>query len=70
MKPITYLLLTNGEGEWCCVAGTNHIGIHFSESPLSQVDHEPINIAPLIEIDGEVWETSWKNYNFTFKSTI
>ncbi len=60
------LYLTNGEGGWTHGASCDHIGIHFSEYDLYQYDNEPINITPTLEIDGEVWNSDWQEYNFTF----
>jgi hypothetical protein len=58
--------LTNGESNLYSGSSCNHIGIQFSNGPLSQIDHEPIGGIPQIEIAGEVWTNVWQDYTFNY----
>jgi len=46
--------------------GTRNIGVHFSTSPLTQNDHEPINVTPHWESSSIVYSTSWQLLTFQF----
>jgi gliding motility-associated-like protein len=58
--------ITNGESDWYGAAGCDHIGIQFSEGPLTQITHEPIGGIPQIEIPGIYWNTEWELFTFTY----
>ncbi len=45
---------------------SNHIGLRFSNSALTQSEHEPIGGIPQFEILGEFWDTSWQVFTFNF----
>lgn len=60
------LWITSGEGDYAGGYSSDNISIQFSQSPLTQATHEPIGGNPHLEIIGEVWETNWQHYSFSF----
>ena len=59
-------MMTNGFSNQYCGSGCNHVGVHFSLAPLSQLQHEPINAVPQCEINTVWWSTSWQLVSFVF----
>lgn len=62
-------MMTNGSSNQYCGSGCNHIGIYFSASPLTQLNHEPINVTPQCEITTVWWNTTWQLVSFTYTAT-
>ena len=58
--------ITNGRPYHSCGYSSDRIGIHFSTSPLSQVNYELISVVPQVEIAGEVWDTLWQAVSMTY----
>jgi gliding motility-associated-like protein len=58
--------ITSGESGWYGGAGSNHVGIQFSEGPLTQADHEPVGGIPQIEIPGIYWSDEWELFTYTY----
>ena len=48
---------------------TDGIGVHFSTSPLTQSGNLVINVTPQLVIPGQVWNTDWTLYSFTYTPT-
>lgn len=57
--------LTNGFNGHNYIYSSDHIGIRFSTSPLVLPTWLPLG-SPHMEIDGQVWQTSWQQYSFEF----
>jgi gliding motility-associated-like protein len=60
---------TNGSSGHIGGSSTDHLGIHFSTSPLTQVDQEPILVIPQLEIPGQPWSSDWIQHTFTIVAT-
>lgn len=60
---------TNGASNQYSGSASNHVGVHFSVGPLTQVDHEPIGVTPQLEIPGQPWSTNWIQHTFTIVAT-
>ena len=58
--------ITNGTGNWYSGGGCNHVGVRLSVGPLSQTDHEPINVVPQCEVTTVLWSTAWKLITFNY----
>ncbi len=58
--------LTNGFSDHTKGWGANRFGIRLTESQINQTDDEPMGGIPQIEISGEIWETAWKEYTFSY----
>lgn len=44
----------------------DHIGVDLSTTPLTQVDHEPINITPECDYVNQLWSTGWTQVSFQY----
>ncbi len=62
--------MTNGMSNWYSGAGCNHVGVRFSNGPLTQLNHEPLNIIPHCEITTKWWSTSWQLVSFTYIPSV
>lgn len=58
--------LTNGSANYTYSRSSNHIGVRFSNSMLIQDTSEVIETIPHIDIQNEVWNTTWHFYSFNF----
>ncbi len=58
--------ITNGSSGWYCGYSSNRLGLRFSMSPLTQIDHEPVGGTPQCEYAAEVWSTGWQYITFTY----
>lgn len=58
--------LTNGSANHYSGSSSNHIGIKFSNFMLNQDTSEVIETLPQLEIQNEVWNTTWQQYTFNF----
>lgn len=58
--------ITNGQSNQYYGYSSDRIGIRFSVDSLKQNIGDPILVTPQIEIAGQVWSTTWINYNFSF----
>jgi hypothetical protein len=58
--------ITNGTSNWYSGGGCNHVGVRLSIGPLTQTDHEPINVVPQCEVTTVLWSTAWKLVTFNY----
>jgi len=61
--------ISNGTNNYSGSA-CDHIAANFSAAPLSQTDHEPINVTPQCDYAAELWSTAWTQISFTFTPTV
>lgn len=61
--------ITNGTNNYSGSA-CNHIAANFSTAPLTQVDHEPINVTPQCDYASQLWNTTWTKISFTITPTV
>ncbi len=62
-------MMTNGNSNQYSGSGCNHIGVCLSSTPLTQLQHEPINVVPQFEISTDWWSTTWKLVSFTYTAS-
>ncbi len=58
--------MTNGRKYHYSPYSSNHIGLLFSTDTLHQTNTYSLNRTPHVEIPGEIWDTNWTQYTFTF----
>ncbi len=58
--------LSSGQSNYYSGGSSDHIGVCLSTSPIMQISKEVINVLPQMEIQGNVWNTNWKTYSFSF----
>lgn len=65
----TYTLsfyITNGSSDYAYGLQCDHIGVNFSTTPLYLATLNELNVTPQLEIEGEIWETNWREISFDF----
>lgn len=58
--------ITNGFSQIGHYYSCDGIGVNLSTAPLSQTGNSYIDRPPLLEVQGEIWETFWSNKSFLF----
>lgn len=58
--------ISNGYGNWYANCSSTHFGLKFSEQSLVQKEHWPVICEPSLEVEEQVWETSWREISFLF----
>jgi hypothetical protein len=60
--------ITNGTNNYNG-SSCDHICVDLSTAPLTQVDHEPINVTPECDYASQLWNTGWTQISFQFTPT-
>lgn len=65
----TYTLslnITSGISDQVCGSQSDHFGFAFSTTFLYSPTYYELNVTPQLEIEGEIWETTWREIKFEF----
>lgn len=60
--------ITNGLKNQYMGASTDHVGVALSTNGLTQSGLDPLGVFPQLEINGELWDTTWRYVSFLYKA--